>query len=283
MQEVNIWGEIGKTIEGLFSGLLMATQHAVTHGLPRVLLAGLTLVVGWLIAVFVRKLLAKGLRGFGFDVVMERTGLRAILRQRGVDAAPSALVGWGVYVIIVYSALVMAFDRVGFDMGLALLDMIARWVPRALMALLLLAIGHWIGRWLGHIMTHAAQVALVPFPQLMGAIVHVAVLLFAAMLAIRYLDLASDMLLLMGLATVLGTLLLLALLLAVCAKDLLVSALSSRILKSIYEPGDRVRLEPWEGEIVAIKMHVVQLRTDAGIVDVPSSRFIREPVLRMDS
>lgn len=280
-QEIDIWGEIANTFERLFSGLLTVAEQAFTQGLPRLALAGVTLVVGWLVAVFVRKLTTKGLRGFGFDLVLERTGLRTRLQQRGVATAPSALVGWALYVLIMYSALVLAFERVDFRLGLTLLSVIAVWTPRVLVALLLVALGHWIGRWLGRVVAQAAQVAMLPAAPVARVAVHAAVLLFAVLLAVRNLELASDLLLLVGLVSLLGTLLLLAVLLAVCARDVWTGWLAGRMIRSLYQPGDRIRLDQWEGTIVALRLHMVQLQTDQGLVDIPATRFMCEPVVRL--
>ncbi len=279
----DVWGGIANTFERLFSGLLNVAEQAFTQGMPRLVLAGATLVVGWLVAVFVRKLTAKGLRGLGFDLVFERTGLRARLQQRGVATAPSVLVGWLLYVLIVYSALVLAFERVNFQLGLTLLAAIAEWTPRGLVAMLLVALGHWIGRWLGQVIAHTAQVAMLPAAPLVRVVVHVAVLLFAVMLAVRNLELASDLLLLVGLASLLGTILLLALLMVVCARDVWGGWLAGRMIRSLYKPGDRIRLDTWEGEIVALRLHVVQIQTDQGLVDIPAARFLRDPVIRLSA
>lgn len=63
MNNINIWSEMAETLRSLVGGLLSNTEQFVTQGLPRVILAGVTLVVGWLLAVFIRKLVARGLRG----------------------------------------------------------------------------------------------------------------------------------------------------------------------------------------------------------------------------
>ncbi len=281
MNDINIWQEIADTMRGLFGGLLNFSEQAVTQGLPRLILAGVTLIVGWLVAVFVRKLTAKGLRGFGFDVVTDRVGLNAYLDQRGVHAAPSAIVAWALYAWILYSALLLAFERIAFETGIALLAAIAIWLPRILVALILLAIGQWIGRWLGSIVTRAAHVAMIPFAPIFGGLVQLGILIFALMLSVRYLGLASDTLLLTGLALVLGAALLSLFLVALCARDVLLSFLAVRLFRAQYPAGDRIRIDQWEGEIVGFKQHALQLRTADGVVSVPAVLLMREPVIRL--
>ena len=281
MQEIHIWSEIAGTVNDLLSGLLSATEQAVTYGLPRVILAGVTLVVGWLLAVFVRKLTAKGLRGVGLDLIMDRTGVRALLVRRGVEAAPSAIMAWAIYALILYSAFVRAFERLDFQTGLALLAVIAEWMPRILVALILLAIGQWMGRWLGHIVARAARVAMIPAAPVAGALVQVAIVVFAVLLAVRYLDLAPDGYLIMGLALILGAVIVLMLLVMWCARDVLLSLMAVQMLRSLYRTGTRVRIDRWEGEIMALQHHTVQLRTDQGTVDLPAVLFLRTPVVRL--
>ena len=283
MNEINIWNEITETVTSLFEALLTATEHAVTETLPRLLLAGATLLLGWLIAIFLRKMTAKGLRGFGFDIILERSGIRPRLSERGVQTAPSALVGWTVYALILYSAFQMAFERMDFQLGLALLATLRVWVPRTLIALLLLAIGHWIGRWLGRIVSRAARVASLPAAPVAGAILHASVMVIAALLAIGHLNLASERMLLIALGFLLLALLGLAALAALCARDLIVSLIAVRTLGSVYQRGDRIRVGEWEGEIIAMHLHLVQLQLADGTVQIPAERLLREPVVKLAS
>ena len=283
MNEINIWNEITQTVTSLFEALLTATEHAVIDTLPRLLLAGATLLLGWLIAIFLRKMTAKGLRGFGFDIILERSGIRPRLSERGVQTAPSALVGWTVYALILYSAFQMAFERMDFQLGLALLATLRVWVPRTLIALLLLAIGHWIGRWLGRIVSRAARVASLPAAPVAGAILHASVMVIAALLAIGHLNLASERMLLIALGFLLLALLGLAALAALCARDLIVSLIAVRTLGSVYQRGDRIRVGEWEGEIIAMHLHLVQLQLADGTVQIPAERLLREPVVKLAS
>ncbi len=280
MNDIQIWHELGEIFRGLIGGLLSTTEQWVTEGLPRLILAAVTLIIGWLVAVFIRKLSTKGLRGVGFDLIMDRTGIRKFLDQRGVHLPPSALVGWGLFVIVMYSALILAFQRLAFQPGVALLTTIAAWVPRIIVALILLAIGNWVGRWLGRIVSRAARVADLPGDPFIGALVHLGTLLFAFMVSIRYLELASDTLLLVGLALVLGTLLLLAFLVVFCARDWLMNLLAARAVQASYQPGERIRVQEHEGEIIEITHYMVELKTAAGRTAIPAATLLRHPVIR---
>lgn len=281
MNNINIWSEMAETLRSLVGGLLSNTEQFVTQGLPRVILAGVTLVVGWLLAVFIRKLVARGLRGFGFDVIMERTGIRPYLVQRGVSLPPSALVAWGLYIVVLYSALVLALQRLEFETGAHLLITVAVWLPQVLVAFLLVALGNTIGRWTGRVAERAARVADIPLTPLIGVGVHAAVLLFAAMLAVRHLGLASDQLLLVGLALFLGAVLVLALIVAFCARDELVNLLAAQAIRASYQVGDRIRIADWSGKIAKVGRYTVTLDHDEGLVNIPASRFMNEVVTRL--
>jgi hypothetical protein len=56
--------------------------------LPRLALAGLVLIGGWLLAKAARFAVVKGLRAFNLNVLTERSGMDGFLRQGGSKATP---------------------------------------------------------------------------------------------------------------------------------------------------------------------------------------------------
>lgn len=278
MGNINIWSEIGGIFRELFDRLLQGTETLVTEYLPGLLLAAATLVVGWMVAVFLRRLAAKGLKAVGFDLVLRRTGVQPFLEQRGIAMPPSRMVGWALYAVVLYSALLMAFQRVEFETGLALLTVIGRMVPRLIVVVVLLGVGNLLGRWLGEMMQRAARVADISWHQLIGAAVRVAILVFVALISVRYLGLASDQLLLTGIAIIAVAFLLTGFLVAFCARELVLNALAAKVYRSSYQPGDRIKIGDLEGEVVSVGPASVRLRTGTGYVQIPAALFTREIV-----
>src|SRR6266571_4452367 len=94
---------------------------------PRVLLAILILVVGWLIAKAVRFAVIKALRAINFNVLTERAGIDGFLRQGGGETDTTGVLGLLVYWLTILTALMIAANSVGL---IAVTELIVRAVHR---------------------------------------------------------------------------------------------------------------------------------------------------------
>src|SRR5215470_3448655 len=81
--------------------------------LPKVLLAIVILIVGWLLAKLVRFVVVKALRAINFNVPTEKAGLDGFLRQGGGETDTTGVLGLLVYWLIILTALLVASNTVG--------------------------------------------------------------------------------------------------------------------------------------------------------------------------
>lgn len=278
MEQVNLWSEIGRTLNELLERLLVWTRETVAGHAPAFLSALLVLLLGWLLAAVLRNVTAKLLRALGLDVVAERTGLRGYLRRHEIQLAPSAMAGWLLYIAILFTALVMAFDRLQLEAGSRWLHATASFVPRLLVAALLLALGAWLSRWIGGLVGRAARLGGVPFHALIGTAARVAMLVLSAVVALDYLGLASHRTLLTGLAVIVAAGLVIAGLFAICARELVGNMLARNFVANEFKPGDRVRLGDLEGEVESVGATVLRLRSGETRTLVPHGRLVHETV-----
>ena len=73
---------------GIYEEPLRAILHEVGAFLPRLLVATLVVLGGWLLARIARFAVAKALRAVNFNVLTERSGLDGFLRQGGYEGGP---------------------------------------------------------------------------------------------------------------------------------------------------------------------------------------------------
>ncbi len=116
----------------------------IAEFVPRLVAFLLILLVGWLVA----KLLAKAtdaiLERVGFDRVVERGGVRAALSRSRYDA--SDLVAKLVYYTVLLIALVYAFNVFGPNPVSELLSDVIGWLPRLVVAILIIVIASAIAK-----------------------------------------------------------------------------------------------------------------------------------------
>jgi len=117
--------------------------------LPRLLLAVVVVIGGWLVAKLARFTILKGLRAINFHVLTERAGIDGFLRQGGMQSDSSAIFGALVYWLVILAALIIACNSLGLTYITDLLGRVVLFVPKIFVALLILAFGAYFARFIG--------------------------------------------------------------------------------------------------------------------------------------
>ncbi|NBH01743.1 hypothetical protein [Amycolatopsis sp. SID8362] len=120
------------------SGGISDAWRAVATFVPKLIAFLIVLAIGWLVAKFVAKLVDKVLTRVGFDRLIERGGMKAALERSSVDA--SDIVAKIVYYAILLIALQIAFGVWGANPVSDLLTAIVAWLPRALVAIVIIVV-----------------------------------------------------------------------------------------------------------------------------------------------
>src|SRR5216117_138008 len=97
----------------MFFEPLRALLAAVGAFLPRLVLALVVLVGGWLVAKLVRFTVVKALRTINFHVLTERSGMDGFLRQGGLQGDTSGIFGLLMYWLVILAALIVACNGLG--------------------------------------------------------------------------------------------------------------------------------------------------------------------------
>jgi hypothetical protein len=117
--------------------------------LPRLAVAIGVLLVGWLLAKALRVVVVKALRALNFHVLTERAGIDGFLQQGGTEKDTTALFGWIAYALVILASLIIAFNSLGLTQVTDLLGRVLLFVPKLLVALLVLIFGSYFARFVG--------------------------------------------------------------------------------------------------------------------------------------
>ncbi|RCV50531.1 mechanosensitive ion channel family protein [Marinitenerispora sediminis] len=128
----------------LGQGLTNAWGTVVSVG-PKLLAFLVILIVGWIIAKIIGRLVAKGLAKAGLDRTLERGGAGDYMRRSRFTA--SDLCGRVIYYIGVLIVLQLSFSVFGPTNPITrMLDRVVAWIPRAIVALVIIVIAALIAR-----------------------------------------------------------------------------------------------------------------------------------------
>ena len=158
---------------------------------PKVLLAVAILIAGWLAARLARLVVVKGLRAINFNVLTEKAGLDGFLKQGGGDTDTTGILGLLVYWLIIFAALLVASNTVGLAAVTELIGRVVLFVPRVIVAVVILAFGAYFARFIGMTVTAYCKNLDMPDAALLGRLAMYAIVAFVAMVAIDHLGLGD--------------------------------------------------------------------------------------------
>jgi len=161
--------------------------------MPRLGVALGVLFAGWLVAKAVRFSIVKALRALNFPVLTERAGVDGFLQQGGTEKDTTELVGWIAYALALLVSLIIAFNSLGLTQVTDLLGKTLMFVPRVLVALLVVVFGSYFARFVGNSLQSYCRGAGIGDAELLGRVARYAILTFVVLLAIDHLDLGGGL------------------------------------------------------------------------------------------
>jgi hypothetical protein len=162
--------------------------------LPRILLAIVVVVAGWLIAKLVRFAVARGLRAINFHVLTERAGMDGFLRNGGIHADTAEVLALLCYWLVIIAALIVGFNGLGLAYVTDLLARLALFVPKVMLALLILAFGGYFARFVGNAVSVRVRSSGIPpaDAELLGRLAQYAMLTFVFLIALDEVNVGGD-------------------------------------------------------------------------------------------
>lgn len=198
---------------------LNAMLYQVGAFVPRLAIALVVVLAGWLIAKTVRFAVTKALRAINFNVLTERAGLDNFLRQGGWGGDTSSLFGVLAYWLVILAALLVAFNGLGLSYIADLLGRVVWFVPNLFVALLVLAFGSYFARFVGEAVSSYFRGAQMRDAVLLGQIARYAVMAFVILIALDQIKVGGDIVRESFLVVLAGVVFALALAFGLAGKD----------------------------------------------------------------
>ena len=182
--QITTWSDA--TLTSLYGALAL-----LFGAVPRIIGFAIILIVGWLIAALIARALAAVLHAVHFNSLADRGGLTGFMQQAGQRADASAALGGIVKWFIRLITLMVAFDALGLPAVSDVLRQLLMWLPNLVVALLALVIGGIAANALGNVVRGAAAEGDLDRPELLGKVAKAAVWVFAIVVAINQIGVAT--------------------------------------------------------------------------------------------
>ena len=160
--------------------------------LPRVLIAILIIVLGWILAKAVRFAIVRGLRAVNFNVLTERAGMDSFLRDGGIRADTTQILGLLFYWLVVLASLVIGFNLLGLEYITDLLGRVLWFLPKVMVALLILAFGAYFARFIGNAVVAYCRNVHLQDADVLGRIAQYAILAFVVLIALDQVNVGGE-------------------------------------------------------------------------------------------
>src|SRR5688572_319117 len=178
-------------MDSMFEPLRVMLAHTLAF-LPQILLAIAVVIAGWVLAKAARFALVKALRAINFNVLTERAGLDEFLKQGGIRSDTTDIFGVLVYWIVILAALVVAFNALGLNYITDLVRQVLMFVPRLMVALVILAFGSYFARFIaGAVMAYCRNVGIQD-GDLLGRLAQYAIVAFVVLIALEQMQVGGD-------------------------------------------------------------------------------------------
>ena len=257
--------------------LVQSYQFTMEFG-PKIALAIIIFLIGWICAVLFKKIVSKLLKALGFDVLSEKTGLKHFLEKGGVQKKPSALIGLLFYWAIIFSALVMAFDTLELNTVSQLIKQVLSYMPKFAVAFILLVMGIFLSQFVGRLVEAISHLASIHFYRALGKTARYLVMALAIMICLEYLGVArSAIIIIFGVVPLIASLVLI-----IGGREIISSILAGRLLMKEYKQGDTIEFDSTSGRITTVDLVFTKITAKDGEIVIPNSELAKKIIKRVE-
>jgi small-conductance mechanosensitive channel len=259
---------------------LEALWTAFSGFAPRLLGAGLVLVLTFLVARVLQRLGARALQRIGLDDLFETTGAASSLQQVGFGRRPSLVIGYVLFWGVLLAGVAAALSLLGLASLQRNMDLMVTLAGKAVVAVLILAAGLAAAGWLSNLASARAEGAGLRGGDLFGRAVFAFVLAVAVLVAAAQVGIKISVLVLLA-AIIFGT----AGIVAALALGLGLVPLSGNIAAGRYvqgngiRQGDEISVNGIQGTVEELGLASVTLRSEDGHIHHVPNRIMLEEVV----
>ncbi|MBP7056063.1 MAG: hypothetical protein KBB52_04355 [Candidatus Omnitrophica bacterium] len=163
---------------------------------PSILGAILILVIGSFIAKLIETVVARVLKMVKLDMASEKAGIEKILAQGDVKMTLSEIIAAIIYWCAILIVIATALSALNLNVAAELITRLAEYVPSILAAVFIIVLGSFLANFVGTVVRTSASNAGVGTAKLLGKIAQVILMVFAVIVAIEQLKIATALIIL---------------------------------------------------------------------------------------
>lgn len=164
--------------------------------IPSIAGAIVILVVGWLIAKLVEAIVGRILKTVRLDAASDKAGISKVLAQGEIKLTLSELIGAVIYWLVILVVIATALNALNLTIAADLVSRLVGYVPNILAAIFILILGSFLANFIAGVVRTSASNAGIKNAKLLGKITQTVLVVFAIIIAIEQLQIASALIVL---------------------------------------------------------------------------------------
>ena len=180
------------TSEAIVYSLYQALMRFVSF-LPALVGALIILIVGWLIAGLLAKLIERGLKAVGLERAVAHSGIGNFVQQSGTQMTVSGIIATLVKYFIFLIFVQAAANVIGIPQLTEIINRIILFIPNVIVAMAIIVIGSVIAKFLSGLVRSSVSELGVGNPNLLATLTNYIVIGFAVIAAIDQLGIAATL------------------------------------------------------------------------------------------
>lgn len=166
---------------------MTAILSRVWSFLPLLVGAILVLIIGWVIAKLLQRVVIQILKIARLDVLSEKAGIASILAKGEIKYTLSELIGVIVYWLLILVVVIATLDTLNLRVAAELLDRVVLYVPNVIAGIFILVLGMFFAALLSSVVRTTASNAGITYAKNLGQITQVAVVVFTVLITLSQL------------------------------------------------------------------------------------------------
>ena len=259
---------------GVFTELLARFSAAI----PKLTFALLVLLIGWLIAKGIRKIVGRILSGLGVDHLAERLNDIDLVQRSGMRIEISSVLAQMVYYILMLGFVIFATDILGIPAITQMVRDLVDYIPALFSAFILFLLGLFLADMIRGIALTACQSMGLPSAKVISTAVFYFLFITVAVSALAQAKINTGFMA-MNISIIIGALALaFAIGYGISSRDLLANYLAGGYSRNKIQVGDDIRIIGMRGKVIMMDATSLTLQTDKSEVIIPLSKLATEKV-----
>ena len=269
-----------EALRQVFVRSLTELGATVAGFLPSLVATLLIVGIGWLVSRLVAAVAERLLRQMGLDRAAARLGVSETLRDGGLAASPSRIVGRLVFWVLMLTFLLSAVETLGLSAVTQTIDRLIGFLPNVIAAGLIFVLGLLLARLVRNLVSSGAAAADLSQAPRLGSLAHGVVALVAGVVALEQLGVETGIVVSVISAALGAIAVTVGVAFALGARPVITHVLAGHFLRQSLPTGGSVEIDGHRGVVERVGAVDTLVRDQERSWSIPNGKLLEQTVIR---